>query len=172
MARVYLSAPGREDEADFLAAMNASMELNKGYAYPPLTPQAYRDYLKTLGPRKRGFLARRHDDDALVGWLNLGEIVRGNFQNAYLGYNGVQPHAGQGYMTEALQLVLKEAFVTEKLHRVEANIQPGNVPSIALVKRAGFVREGLSERYLKIGGRWRDHERWALRSETWRSRRR
>jgi ribosomal-protein-alanine N-acetyltransferase len=172
MARVELSAPGREDEADFLAAMNASRDLFKGYAYPPSTPAAYRDYLRTLGERKLGFLARRTGDGALVGWLNLGEIVRGNFQNAYLGYNGVQAHAGQGYMTEALQLVLKEAFVTQRLHRLEANIQPGNVASIALVARAGFTREGMSERYLKIGGRWRDHERWALRSETWRSRRR
>ena len=62
-------------------------------------------------------------------------------------------------MTEALTLVLREAFGTQKLHRLEANIQPGNAPSIALVKRLGFELEGMSPRYLKIGGRWRDHER-------------
>jgi ribosomal-protein-alanine N-acetyltransferase len=71
-------------------------------------------------------------------------------------------------MTEALQLILKYAFETLKLHRVEANIQPGNVASIALVKRAGFTQEGYSRRYLKISGRWRDHERWALIAEDWR----
>jgi [ribosomal protein S5]-alanine N-acetyltransferase len=67
--------------------------------------------------------------------------------------------------------VLREAFLTLRLHRVEANIQPGNAASIALVQRLGFELEGMSPRYLKIGGRWRDHERYALRVETWRARR-
>jgi ribosomal-protein-alanine N-acetyltransferase len=71
-------------------------------------------------------------------------------------------------MTGALQLALRHAFRTLKLHRVEANIEPGNEASIALVRRAGFTREGFSQRYLKLGGRWRDHERWALLREDWR----
>jgi len=71
-------------------------------------------------------------------------------------------------MTEAIALMLRHAFVDLKLHRLEANIQPGNVPSIALVKRGGFVKEGYSRRYLKICGRWRDHERWAILVEDWR----
>ena len=70
-------------------------------------------------------------------------------------------------MSEALQLVLREAFETLGLHRVEANIQPGNRGSIALARRAGFKLEGFSPGYLKIAGEWRDHERWALRAETW-----
>jgi ribosomal-protein-alanine N-acetyltransferase len=73
-------------------------------------------------------------------------------------------------MSEALQLMLKYAFKKLKLHRLEANIQPGNAASIALVKRAGFVREGYSQRYLKVSGRWRDHERWAIIAEDWRAR--
>ncbi len=75
-------------------------------------------------------------------------------------------------MSEGLELVLARAFEELALHRLEANIQPGNQPSLSLVQRAGFVREGFSERYLKIGGRWRDHERWAIRSEQWRARER
>jgi [ribosomal protein S5]-alanine N-acetyltransferase len=75
-------------------------------------------------------------------------------------------------MTEALALTLRIAFGRLRLHRVEANIQPGNGASIALVRRAGFRREGLSPRYLTIGGRWRDHERWALTVEDWRRPRR
>ena len=101
--------------------------------------------------------------------INLSEIVRGNFRSAYLGYYAFVPHAGRGHMTEGLALALRWAFRELHLHRVEANIQPGNAASRALVRRLGFRREGFSPRYLKIAGRWRDHERWALVAEDWRS---
>jgi ribosomal-protein-alanine N-acetyltransferase len=67
--------------------------------------------------------------------------------------------------------MLEYAFEHLKLHRLQANIQPGNIASIALVKRTGFIREGFSRRYLKICGRWRDHERWAIIAEDWKSKR-
>jgi ribosomal-protein-alanine N-acetyltransferase len=72
-------------------------------------------------------------------------------------------------MPEGIRLALGQAFGPLKLHRLEANIQPANTASIALARRCGFVKEGFSERYLKIGGRWRDHERWAIRAEIWRA---
>ena len=103
----------------------------------------------------------------MVGSVNLSQIVRGTFQSAYMGYQVFQPFARQRYMTDAMTLVLRVTFVRLRLHRVEANIQPTNAASIALVKRAGFLKEGYSPRYLKIGGRWRDHERWAMTAERW-----
>jgi ribosomal-protein-alanine N-acetyltransferase len=105
---------------------------------------------------------------ALVGVINLNEIVRGSFQGAYLGYYGFLPHVGRGYMREGLRLVLRRAFGELRLHRVEANIQPENRASLALVRGLGFRREGFSPRYLKVAGRWRDHQRWALLAEEWR----
>jgi ribosomal-protein-alanine N-acetyltransferase len=100
-------------------------------------------------------------EGALAGVFNLGEIVRGGFQSAYLGYYAYPGGAGRGVMTVGMGLVLGVAFGTLGLHRVEANIQPGNARSIALAKRAGFRLEGFSPRYLFIDGAWRDHERWA-----------
>ena len=173
MARVRLSSPGPEDEADFIAAMTASADVHRPWLFPPVTSQAYREYLARLIPdRKHGFLARRAEDRALVGWLNVSDIVRGALQGANVSYGGVAAHRGQGYMSEALELVLHEAFVTLGLHRLEANIQPANRGSLALARRAGFVLEGFSPGYPKIAGEWRDHERWALRSEAWVARRR
>ena len=100
-------------------------------------------------------------EGAPAGIFNLGEIVRGGFQSAYMGYYAYPGLAGRGVMSVALGLVLGVAFRELGLHRVEANIQPGNARSIALVKRAGFRLEGFSPRYLFIDGAWRDHERWA-----------
>jgi [ribosomal protein S5]-alanine N-acetyltransferase len=63
--------------------------------------------------------------------------------------------------------MLRHAFGKLGLHRVEANIVPVNKPSIRLVKGAGFRKEGLSKRYLKIAGKWQDHERWVMLREDW-----
>ena len=146
--------------------MRASKRAHRPWLYPPLDSEAYHAYLARLDDRKFGYLACRRDDDEIVGWLNVSEIVRGALQSAFLGYGGVAGHAGQGYMTEAVQLVVREAFGTLGLHRLEANIQPGNTASIALARRCGFVREGFSEQYLMVAGRWRDHERWAIRADS------
>ncbi len=100
-----------------------------------------------------------------MGQASLSEIIRGPLQQAFLGYWIGRPFVRQGYMGEALPLVLRVAFGELKLHRVEANIQPGNAASIALARRVGFRMEGYSPRYLQIRGAWADHERWAMLSE-------
>ncbi len=119
------------------------------------------------GSNFEGFLIRRVEDDALVGMCNLSQIIRRDFQNAFMGYGAVAGFEGRGLMREGLGLVLDDAFGRLGLHRVEANVQPVNESSRALLERLGFVREGFSENYLQVNGRWRDHERWAIRSEPW-----
>lgn len=109
--------------------------------------------------RKYAFLAE--ENGRLAGVINLNEVVRGIFLSAYLGYYGLAGAMGRGIMTAAVGMVVAEAFGPLGLHRVEANIQPGNERSRALVQRLGFRLEGFSPRYLRIAGEWRDHERWA-----------
>jgi len=168
--RVAVRTPTPADQDAFIAAMRASRALHRPWISMPETPEKYAAYVaRAEDPRSEPFLACRIDDGAIVGFLNVSEIVRGPFKSAFLGYGGVAGYAGQGYMTEAMRLVLREAFTRIGLHRLEANIQPGNTASIALAERCGFELEGFSPRYLKVGGRWRDHERWAIRSETWRA---
>ncbi len=169
--RVLVRAPMPTDRDGYLHAMRSSRRLH-GRWVPPASDESFDRLLRCVkDERYEPGLVCRVEDGAIVGFININEIVRGLFQSAYLGYAAVAPYAGQGYMREGLELVMARAFTELGLHRLEANIQPANQASIALVRGAGFVKEGFSERYLKIGGRWRDHERWAIRIEQWRARR-
>lgn len=161
MPRVRLGALADADAPELAEANRASPGLHAPWV-APFTDLAGFTAWRAAEPGRVSLLARVAADGAVVGLFNLSQIAMGNFCSAYLGFYASQAQAGQGLMTEALGLVLAHAFGPLGLHRVEANIQPENLRSIALVRRAGFRREGFSPRYLKIGGDWRDHERWAV----------
>jgi ribosomal-protein-alanine N-acetyltransferase len=174
-ANVALRPPAAADAAAFIAAARASRRLHGSWVQAPDTPARFGIYLERYGDWSRdaaqvGLLAYRRGDGALVGVVNLSGIARGPFQSAYLGYYAFAPLAGTGLMALAFARALDHAFGKLRLHRVEANVQPGNRRSIALVTRAGFVLEGRSRRYLRIAGRWRDHLRFALLAEDWKAR--
>lgn len=167
-SRVYLRHPVSSDAPEFIALMRASRRLHGSWVKPPLNRTAFMAYLKKHnGIDSVAVVVCRKEDDALVGVINIGNIVRGLLQSAYLGYYSSARYARQGYMREGLILVLRYAFRALKLHRLEANIQPNNTASLMFIRSLGFKQEGYSERYLKIAGRWRDHERWALLCEQW-----
>jgi [ribosomal protein S5]-alanine N-acetyltransferase len=162
---VHLITPAPRHETAFLAAVARSRRLHGKWVTAPSSSAEYGLYLKERrGPRHYKFFVCS-EDQQICGVINLSEIVRGSFQSAYMGYYALSPHSGKGYMSAGIALVLARAFGDLRLHRVEANIQPRNRRSIELVRRAGFRLEGLSLRYLRIAGRWRDHERWAITAE-------
>jgi ribosomal-protein-alanine N-acetyltransferase len=166
--RVRLNTPTAGDLRDLLELARASRRLHRPWVYLSLSDASWRRYLlRTHRDDFVSYLLRRRDTDELVGVVSLSEIVRGVFQSAYLSFYAHVRHAGQGLMSEGVGAVIDRAFRVHRLHRVEANIQPGNRASLRLVRALGLRREGLSPKYLKIGGRWRDHERWALTRETW-----
>lgn len=164
--RVYLRRIRATDRDEFLERARASSEFHHPWTDPPTTPEEF-DVVLRRGRRRseERLLVCRIDDGAIVGQFSLSQIFYGPFRNAYLGYYAFVPFPGQGYMREGIQLVLQHAFGALALHRIQANIQPGNAPSIALVRGAGFTREGFSRRYLMIDQDWRDHEQWALLAE-------
>jgi len=100
--------------------------------------------------------------DQLIGGVTLGGVRRGVSQTGTLGYWMGAQHAGRGRMTRAVAATVEFAFARLRLHRVEAACIPDNVPSIALLERNGFKREGYARSYLKIDGAWRDHVLFAL----------
>jgi len=168
--RVTIRPPTLRDWTAFQAAVRRSRALHHPWVAAPKRRKKFEAYVKrATSDSHRGFLVVSGHSGEMVGVIDLGNIVRGLLQGAYVGYYAFVPHAGKGLMREGLQLVLKHAFQKLKLHRLEANIQPGNRSSIRLARSCGFVREGISRRYLKIAGKWRDHERWALLVEDFRA---
>jgi ribosomal-protein-alanine N-acetyltransferase len=170
--RVVLEKPSARQQSEFLSAVRRSKALHRSFVAPPATPKGFGQMLaRYRSNRNVGHFVRLSSGE-LAGVINLNEIVMGLFRSAYLGYYAFAPHDGQGHMREGMSLVIGRAFGELALHRVEANIQPNNDASRALVESLGFRLEGFSPRYLRIAGRWRDHERWALTAEEWKPRRR
>jgi [ribosomal protein S5]-alanine N-acetyltransferase len=167
-ARVFLRHPSKQDKEEFLAKVHASRRFLYPWVTPASTPRMFADYLRYAEREDVcALLVCRLDDCQIVGVINLSQIFRRSFQNAVLGFWAVAEFAGQGYMFEALRLAVRHSFTTLRLHRLEANIQPENVNSRKPLRHVRFRREGFSPRYLKIAGRWRDHDRWAICREDW-----
>jgi ribosomal-protein-alanine N-acetyltransferase len=165
-SRVVVRPPRDADADAYLAHMRASRRFHRPWIAAPTDREAWDALIaRHATPQVEVLFALRREDDEVTGTFVLSQIFYGPLCSAYLGYWATLAYAGQGYMTEGMDGVLRYAFKVLKLHRVEANVQPGNTGSIALLERSGFRREGFSPRYLKVGGRWRDHERWAILAE-------
>src|SRR3954465_6315831 len=112
----------------------------------------------------------RADRDAIVGRIALGNVVRGAWRNATLGYWVSASVGGRGPATAAAWLICEFAFRHAGLHRVQPAVIPRNVRSIRVVEKAGFRREGRALKYLNIAGVWEDHDIFALTLEDWEAR--
>ncbi len=172
---VFLRYPTPRDRDEFLTLRRGCRKFLE--RWEPIPPNGFDSFgddsfnrelkLRKTATEERLLICTRHDG-VVVGKMSIGSISRGPLQSCYLGYWIGRHHAGNGYMTQALALTLRHCFKTLKLHRAEANIQPNNKPSQAVVKKNCFSQEGYSPKYLKIRGKWADHERWAITIEQWR----
>ncbi|MCZ6617057.1 MAG: GNAT family protein [Gammaproteobacteria bacterium] len=161
--RVHLRNISRQDRREFLSLMQKSRHLHDPWITPPLTPAIFDRYVaRAQSDDHESLLICLNGTQAIVGVVNINNIVRGSFLSASLGYYIGAPYAGMGYMHEGLEIVKQTAFEESGLHRLEANIQPANTRSIRLVKQCGFHKEGVSKDFLFIAGAWRDHERWVI----------
>ena len=165
--RTRIQPPEQADEEVFLAAMQDSIGLHHPYVSAPRDHAGWQRYMKRLERvNECGFLVKRIRDGAICGVINLNVITYEALCSAYVSYFGVEGLVERGYMKEGMLQVIRHAFDELGLHRLEANIQPGNLASIALARSTGFEYEGYSPRFLKIRGEWRDHERWAVISDS------
>jgi ribosomal-protein-alanine N-acetyltransferase len=166
-ARTILTLADRNFADDLQALRDRNRSFHQPWVYHGNVDQYFE---KIAAGKTIGLLLWQADQQSLIGVININDPVKGGFRSACLGYFGDQAVARLGYMTEGLALVLDYAFSDLEFHRLEANIQPENLASIALVKRLGFRLEGFSPKYLMIGEEWRDHQRWAILADEWQQR--
>jgi len=165
---IALAHPSPADADEFIAAALDSASLHGPWLSAPDTAERFTAFLNRAAREDQAsYLIRHTACGGLIGYVNINNIVRGALRSGYLGYAAFRAHAGRGLMTAGLSAVVTDAFSRIALHRLEANIQPDNTPSLNLVRRLGFRREGFSPRYLLIDGQWRDHERWAMLADDW-----
>jgi ribosomal-protein-alanine N-acetyltransferase len=159
---VRVVAPSHQ--AAFVAAAQASEELHGRWVSTPTTPEAFERYLTRFdGDRAYGFvLETRGPAGELVGYVNITQVEKEHYRRGVLGYAIFAGHERRGYMTEGLRQVIALAFGEMGLHRLEAEIQPGNKASRRLVKKLAFRRESFSPALVFIDDAWKDHERWVI----------
>ncbi|WP_233579138.1 GNAT family N-acetyltransferase [Micromonospora sp. BL4] len=159
--------PRPTDRDEFVAAARRSRELHHPWLAAPDSPEEYDRYLSRIRRRdSSGYLICDRVSGDIAGYVTISGIVLGALRGGYLGYAAFQPYSGTGHASAGLALVIDHAFGLLGLHRLEANIQPGNEPSLRVARKLGFRLEGFSPDYLFIDGAWRDHERWAITAPT------
>ena len=165
--RTRIQTPEATDEEAFQSAMQDSIGLHHPWVSAPKDHAGWLRYMNRLDRNNEdGFLIKRIHDGAICGVINLYIITYEALCSAYVSYYGVVGHIESGYMKEGMLQVIRYAFEELGLHRLEANIQPGNLSSIGLARSTGFEYEGYSPRYLRIKGKWCDHERWAVLADS------
>lgn len=121
--------------------------------------------LRALGRRGQALPFTITVDRQLAGQLTVGNIVRGALRSAWVGYWVTERVAGGGVATAAVALVIDHCFSAVGLHRLEATVRPENAPSVRVLEKSGFRREGMFHRYLDVAGEWRDHLVYGLTVE-------
>lgn len=164
---VHLRHPTAADRDRFAEAVERSRTLLRPWVDTIRTdPDSLEAWFATADrPTSQRLLVVRTADGVLAGAYNLSQIFHGPFRGAYLGYYAFEPVAGTGAMTEGMGLLQRFAFTSLGLHRLQANVQPGNERSIRLLERTGWTREGFARRYLWVDGDWRDHVMFAVLAE-------
>jgi ribosomal-protein-alanine N-acetyltransferase len=177
--RLILRPPRTSDVPEVRRALRANTAHLRPWSVAPAPGEdpasltsVSRSVLRHRREWKRGqsfvlFVSPREDETRIIGRVALGGVLRGAFQNAYLGYWIDAEQQGRGLMTEAVRAATTFAFGMAALHRVQAAVMPANKASLRVLEKAGYRREGSAARYLCIAGAWEDHVLFAVTTEEW-----
>tara|TARA_X000000950_G_C13814762_1_gene619270 strand:+ start:469 stop:1056 length:588 start_codon:yes stop_codon:yes gene_type:complete len=169
--RIFLRPPKRRDALKWqklrMSSKNFLVPWEPSWDASSCSRRAFLRYFKNSNylanmDRAYSFLIFKIDDNTLLGGINVGNVRRGVAQSASLGYWVGVNYARNGYMKEALQILIPTLFIDLRLNRLEAATLEDNTASRNLLKKIGFKKEGVLRKYLKINGTWRDHVLYGL----------
>ena len=169
--RVFLRPPKRRDALKWqklrMSSKSFLVPWEPSWNASSCTRRAYLRYFKNSNylanmDRAYSFLIFKTEDKILLGGINVGNVRRGVSQSASLGYWIGEKYSRNGYMKEALKILIPSLFVDLRLNRIEAATLEENIASKNLLKKIGFKKEGVLRKYLKINGTWRDHILYGL----------
>jgi len=100
-------------------------------------------------------------NDKLIGTFSIWHISKEN-SRAEIGYALLPDYQGKGIMNEAIDVVLKYGFNIMQLHSIEANVDPGNIASIKLLEKNGFVKEAHFKENIFYNGKFLDTAIYSL----------
>ena len=169
--RVFLRPPKRRDALKWqklrMSSKSFLVPWEPSWDASSCTRRAYLRYFKNSNylanmDKAYSFLIFKTEDKTLLGGINLGNVRRGVSQSASLGYWIGEKYSRNGYMKEALKILIPSLFVDLRLNRIEAATLEENIASKNLLKKIGFKKEGVLRKYLKINGAWRDHILYGL----------
>ncbi|HEU4964564.1 MAG TPA: GNAT family protein [Bacilli bacterium] len=176
-ATIYIRRHRPEDADARFALMTRNREFWKRYEpsfenRPELTSELVQEFIKN---EIEGWEADKgyhfgifvRETDELIGSIMIAKVNRGPFDGGIVGYSLDEAHNGKGYATQAVRLVAQFAFEELKLHRLYAGVMPSNIGSWRVLEKAGFVREGLNRKNLKINGEWEDHYAYSMLETDW-----
>lgn len=168
---IRLRAPALEDYDAWAKLRSASRAHTEpwepSWAEDELTKSAFKRRLRRYQQDIEAgtgypFFVFRAQDDVLIGACNLNNVRRGVLQACDMGYWIGAPYVKRGHCKAAVRRVLSYAFGPLRLNRVEAATRLENEPSRRLLLSVGFTPEGVSRKFLKINGEWRDHLKFAI----------
>lgn len=161
-SELYVRPLRSSDRKQIVSKSIESQSFHSRWVSAPVTNHTFNVYFQRCKrDDHRGFVVCLHQNDDIVGVVNLNNIVFSSIQSCSIGYYIFEAYKQQGLMTDAINIVVEYAFKSIGLHRVEADIQPANMASRRLVQKCGFKFEGVARELLFLNGRWRDHERWS-----------
>jgi ribosomal-protein-alanine N-acetyltransferase len=165
--------PFDDADANDLFALHSSAYVLRYWDAPPWSERVRAERFITAcrqmaqGGTGARLAVDRVSDGAFIGWCSLNRW-NPDYRSASLGYCFDDAAWGHGYATEAARVLLRRAFDTLDLNRVQAETDTRNVASARVLEKLGFVREGTLREDCVVNGEVSDSWVYGLIRREWR----